>query len=167
MCRRAASGGGSARLSGFGLCLGAGLLVGLRLQPRLGSRLLAIPSRAFHVCPSLWLASLVTEFRTAEYVRGRHEWLPLALAPRIFGVPGIWVSEERRVWEDGRLVRPPDPGACGCRGGISFRELKIFCLRVLFAHQMSCKISELKKDRMMKLRKRKRRETKALKLKTI
>jgi len=36
-------------------------LVGQRLQPRVGSRLLAMPSRACRVCLSAWLASLVTE----------------------------------------------------------------------------------------------------------
>ena len=60
-CHRAVGGGDISSLSGTGLCPGTGLLVGQRLQPRVGSRLLAIPSRACRVCPSAWLASLVTE----------------------------------------------------------------------------------------------------------
>src|SRR5208282_3212521 len=60
-CHCAVSGGDNSGLSGTGLCLGARLLVGLRLQPHVGFRLLALPSRAYCVCPSAWLASLMTE----------------------------------------------------------------------------------------------------------
>ena len=69
-CRRAVSGGDNSGLSSPGLCLGAGLLVGMRLQPRVGSRLLALSFRAFRVCPSVWLASLMTEVVVAGLPRG-------------------------------------------------------------------------------------------------
>jgi len=44
-------------------------LVSLRLQPRLGSWLLALSSRAFRLCPSVWLASLMAKVVVAALPR--------------------------------------------------------------------------------------------------
>ena len=92
-CHRAVSGGDNSSLSGTGLCPGTGLLVGQRLQPRVGSRLLAIPSRACRVCPSAWLASLVTEVVVAGLLAIAGAGSPSLLCPvsvlfgfQVFGV---------------------------------------------------------------------------------